>query len=330
MCCGRRTAGSPAAGTARADPRLRVARAHGGCPPLSRRGLSGPQPQAPGACAEGSACPHPVPRAPGAWHRHLLELRLRVHVDLAHLAVKRLVLDVDAALVADPLGLVPCPGEELASASPQLGAVTFQHQLVLGTCVAEGTLSKHWHCKQTQRRAERPPSNLSHSTVCPPARGTLAPHLPAPSSTCRHRGQGAAWEPDSGGDAAAASQTLPSSRGRRCFAGGPETLGFPETPPSLSPCQSFGETAILSACWSPEPVPGRQHRLQSRARAALRAAASELPQGQSGPGCRARNSSAGSQEAGKEEPEIPAHLGTGCSVLPPPAPDAGVGNLSRR
>lgn len=70
----------------------------------------------------------PTPSAkalPG--HCHLLELGLGVDVDLAHLAVKCLILDVDAALVPDPLGLVPCPGKQLAPASPQLGAVTFQH-----------------------------------------------------------------------------------------------------------------------------------------------------------------------------------------------------------
>lgn len=79
---------------------------------------------------------NPCTPTPGAQalpgHRHLLELGLGVHVDLAHLAVERLVLDIDAALVPDPLGLVPCPGEQLAPASPQLGAVTFQHRLVLG------------------------------------------------------------------------------------------------------------------------------------------------------------------------------------------------------
>lgn len=67
---------------------------------------------------------HPAPGAPAfpwerliqARHPHLFELRLGVDVDLAHLAVKRLVLDVDAALVPDPLGLVPCPGEEIGRA----------------------------------------------------------------------------------------------------------------------------------------------------------------------------------------------------------------------
>lgn len=55
-------------------------------------------------------------------------------------------------------------------------------------------------------------------------------------------------------------------------------------------------------------------------------------QGQSRAGHEARNSSAGSQQVGKEEPKIPTHLGTGRSVLPLQRQDGegawGASNLS--
>lgn len=99
---------------------------------------------------------------------YLFELGLRVHVDLAHLAVERLVLDVDAAFVADSLGFVPCPGQQLPPATPQLGAVSFQHGLVLGA----------WGWRDAQQAPN--PQSLCSKTPSQPILGCSSP-FPAPA-----------------------------------------------------------------------------------------------------------------------------------------------------
>lgn len=103
---------------------------------------------------------------------YLFELGLGVHVDLAHLAVERLVLDVDAALVADSLGFVPCPGQQFPPAAPQLGAVSFQHGFVLGT----------WGRRDAQQ-TPNPPSLCSKTPSHPiPSPCQTLPEMPAPNS----------------------------------------------------------------------------------------------------------------------------------------------------
>lgn len=107
-------------------------------------------------------------RTAEAQCHYLFELGLGVHVDLAHLAVERLVLDVDAALVADSLGFVPCPGQQFPPAAPQLGAVSFQHGFVLGT----------WGRRGAQQTPNLP--SLCSKTPSQPILGCSSP-FPAPA-----------------------------------------------------------------------------------------------------------------------------------------------------
>lgn len=64
------------------------------------------------------------------WWSYLAELRLRVHDDLADLALKGLARHADAALAAQPLVLADASRRHFASA-PGQNVVTLQDQFVL-------------------------------------------------------------------------------------------------------------------------------------------------------------------------------------------------------
>lgn len=69
---------------------------------------------------------------------YLVELGLRVDVDLAHFTVEALAAHAHAALVGQSLAFARSPGGERLPSSPWQHALSLQHQFVLDACEKSG------------------------------------------------------------------------------------------------------------------------------------------------------------------------------------------------
>lgn len=70
---------------------------------------------------------------------YLVELGLRVDVDLTHFAMEALVAHAQAALVGQSLAFTRSTGGQRLPPSPWQHALSLQHQFVLDTCEELGS-----------------------------------------------------------------------------------------------------------------------------------------------------------------------------------------------